>query len=158
MLIKDLMHKRAITCQEQDSLDQVGLLMWNEDCGAIPVLDDDGKIKGMITDRDIAMAAVLKHRPLWDIPAHELIAGKSIHCCLPEDDIHDVLKLMAEYRIRRMPVVDAQKRMMGMVATKDLMEHIQSKGGHGKADDLSPEETVSALQQICKPNALKVAA
>lgn len=158
MMIKDLMHEGAITCHRQDSLESIGALMWNEDCGAVPVLDDEGKVVGMVTDRDIAMAAVLKHRPLWEISAGELVEGKHLYSCSPEDDVHSVLRNMGTHRIRRMPVVDADQRIQGIVATKDLVEHIRASASKAKGDEVSADEAIGILQEICKPNSLRVAA
>ncbi len=158
MLIKDLMHQGAITCKSQDSLEQIGSLMWNEDCGAIPVLDDSERVIGMITDRDIAMAAVLKHRPLWEINAGELVGDKQLFACSPEDDVHTVLRSMGTHRVRRMPVLDAERHIQGIVATKDLVEHIHAQAGRAKGEEISPDEAITILQEICKPNALRVAA
>jgi len=158
MLIKDLMHQGAITCHSQDSLEQIGSLMWNEDCGAIPVLDENDRAIGMITDRDIAMAAVLKHSPLWEITAGELVAGKQLFSCSPEDDVHTVLKNMGTHRVRRMPVLDGEQHIHGIVATKDLVEHIQAQAGRTRGEEISADEAITILQEICKPNALRVAA
>ena len=158
MFVKDIMHKGAFTCHPRDNLEQVAVTMWNEDCGAVPVVDDQSVVTGMITDRDIAMASALKHQPLWDISVSEVIHDRPVFTCNADEDIHAALKLMAEHRIRRIPVIDGAHHLLGMISTKDLVEHIGLGSARGKAADLSAIDAVTLLQAVCTPNALTVAA
>lgn len=139
------------------SLDQVASEMWNDDLGIVPIIDQEQKLLGVVTDRDIAMAATLKHKPLWEISAGELIAGQSCHFCKPGDDVHHVLGIMGSARIRRVPVVDENYYVAGMVGLKDLAEHIQTVPS-GKKAELSAQEVLGAFRQTCQPNQLQVSA
>lgn len=70
--------------------------MWNDDVGIVPVVDSENRLSGVITDRDIAMVAVLKHRPVCEISAREMISGHSCHSCHAEDDVHEALRVMKD--------------------------------------------------------------
>ena len=148
MRVKSLMHPSAYSCLPGDSLDTVAATMWNEDCGAMPVVDEEQRPIGILTDRDIAMSAMLKHRPLWDISVRELVAGKSVVTCHKQDDAKQALKLMAEHQIRRLPVVNDDGRLIGIIATRDLVAHT----GPRADGELSFDQTVKAFQSICRPN------
>ncbi|WP_097460008.1 CBS domain-containing protein [Mangrovitalea sediminis] len=158
MLVKDVMHKGAFTCQAGDSLEGVASTMWNEDCGAVQVVDDQQVVIGIITDRDIAMAAALKHQPLWEIFVADVLHDRPVYTCNAEDDIHKALKLMADHRIRRIPVVDGEGHSAGMISTKDLIDHINTRGAHNKAEALVASEVIALMHAVCTPNALTVAA
>ncbi|MBW7469895.1 CBS domain-containing protein [Marinobacter sp. M216] len=158
MSIKNIMHKNILCCDMESSLEQVATEMWNDDLGIVPVIDREKKLVGVITDRDIAIAAALKHKPLWDIAASELVEGKTCHFCHPEDDIHDVLKMMSEAQIRRVPIVNEQREVVGMVGVKDIAEHTARTGKAMGTDEFSSEEFLGTVRQICRPNLPQAAA
>jgi CBS domain-containing protein len=155
MLVKDIMNKSVRTCSPANTLDEIATQMWNEDIGAMPVVDQNRKLAGIITDRDIAMAATLKHKPLWEISAAEMIDGKSCHYCHPNDEVHQALNLMGSSRIRRVPIVDDSMHLTGMIGLKDVVEHTSSQAGPRKQTTISAEELLSTYQKICKPNLLQ---
>lgn len=160
MYVKDIMHKDIKSCNVNADLDAVAGLMWNEDCGIVPLVDDDNSLQGVITDRDIAMAATLKHRPLWEIRANELLEGKTCQACHIDDNLQDVLEQMGQHQLHRMPVVDSENHIIGMIGIKDIVEH--TKAGKAKAArnarSLSPSEVTSTLQKICRTNGQMIAA
>lgn len=158
MLAKDVMHKGVFTCHPHDNLEQVAVTMWNEDCGAMLITDDKQSVTGIITDRDIAMASALKHKPLWDIPVADVVQNRPVYTCHQGDDIQSILKQMAEHRVRRLPVIDDAGHPIGMIATKDLVDHVGQKGARGKTDDLTASDAVTLMHAVCMPNALTVAA
>lgn len=157
MNIRDVMHQPVKCCDSSASLDQVASEMWNDDLGIVPIVDQEHRLLGVVTDRDIAMAATLKHKPLWEIEAGELIAGKPCHFCKPGDDVHHALEVMGSARIRRVPVVDDDQYVTGMVGLKDLAEHIQTAPS-GKQAELSAQELLETFRQTCKPYQLQVSA
>lgn len=158
MSIKNIMHKNVRCCDTASSLEQVATEMWNDDLGIVPVIDGGNKLVGVITDRDIAIAAALKHRPLWEITASELVEGKVCHFCHPEDDIHDVLKTMSESQIRRVPIVNDRQEVVGMVGVKDIADHTARTGKAMGKDEFSSEEFLGTVRQICRPNLPQAAA
>lgn len=158
MLAKDVMHKGVLTCRLHDNLEQVAVTMWNEDCGALLITDDQQSVIGIITDRDIAMASALKHKPLWDIPVADVVQNRPVYTCHQGDDIQHIVKQMAEHRVRRMPVIDEAGHPIGVIATKDLVDHIDQRVARGKPGDLTANDAVTLMHAVCMPNALTVAA
>lgn len=158
MKIKDVMNKNVKCCSADSTLEQIAGTMWNDDVGVVPIVDSDQKLTGIVTDRDIAMAATLKHRPLWEISAKEMVAGKTCKVCHPEDDVHEALQLMNSHRIRRVPVVDQSFHLAGIVGLKDIAMHAIAQAGPKRASQLSAEEFVDTFRHISKPNELNAIA
>jgi len=92
--------------------------MWEGDCGAVPVLEGD-QVIAMLTDRDICMAAYTRDRPLSHLDARVAMSQRLVSC-RPGDDIERVQRRMREHQVRRLPVVDEQRRLLGVVSLKDL--------------------------------------
>lgn len=158
MQLKDIMAKNVKCCSADDTLEQVAGIMWNDDVGIVPVVDPENRLSGVITDRDIAMAATLKHRPIWEISARDMIGGHSCHSCSSEDDVHEALRVMDEYRVRRVPVVDAQSHVVGIVGLKDLANHAVTQKGPRQSSQLTPEEFTDTFRHISRPNELEATA
>lgn len=119
MKVAELLHRDIITCTDRDSLERVAQSMWEADIGCLPVLGDDGRVVGMITDRDVAIAAFFQGCPLRSIAVSSVMA-KEIVTCREADDIRDVARSMRERQIRRVPVVDDGGKLVGMLALSDL--------------------------------------
>ena len=119
MSVERLMTTPAITCHVNDGLDVAARLMWDHDCGALPVVHDDGTIAGMITDRDICMAALTRGEPLASVLVNSAMASR-VFCVGPDQHISDAENLMAEAKVHRLPVVDADRRPIGVISLTDL--------------------------------------
>jgi CBS domain-containing protein len=133
MKVQELMSVPAVTCREGDSLDLAALMMCERDCGAIPVVDETDAIIGMITDRDICMAAHHTGRPLKDITVAEITSG-IIFSVDSSDTVRRAEEIMSEHQGRRLPVVDARDRIVGMLSLNDIaragqLESAQSTRG-----------------------------
>lgn len=157
MLVKSVMHQGAKVCSIDSDLETIAATMWNEDSGAIPLVADNDRVVGLITDRDIAMAAALKHRPLWEISARELVEGKTCHFCHEDEDIHSVLKTMGSLQIRRMPVVNREQQIVGMISLKDLIDHTVSGHSEKTKDVLTSDEVLAMSRLICETRWLQSA-
>ncbi|TKB71970.1 MAG: CBS domain-containing protein, partial [Nitrospira sp.] len=120
MKIKELMTSPVQTCEPGTNLAAAASMMWDSDCGALPVVDRDGTVVGMITDRDICMAVVTKRRLASDITVWETTTGK-VHSCTADDDAKDALLLMKRERVRRLPVVAQNGLLQGVVAMNDFV-------------------------------------
>jgi CBS domain-containing protein len=119
MRVHDLMTTPAVTCHVNDTLQAAATAMWNSDCGAIVVVNDEGKATGIITDRDICMAAYTQGRPLGAILVHTAMAHQLI-AVPPDHKVADAERLMADHQIRRLPVVNAEGVPIGMLSLNDL--------------------------------------
>jgi CBS domain-containing protein len=119
MNISEIMTRAVRTCRLDDSVNVAAQLMWDNDCGAIPVVDDAGKVVAVITDRDICMAAYTQGRPLDEIPVQSA-ASRSVATVRADDSLHRAEQVMSAAHVRRVPVVDADGRPVGILSITDL--------------------------------------
>jgi CBS domain-containing protein len=121
--------------------------MWEKDCGCLPVVDEDGELVGMITDRDICMAAYTKGISLHDASVAAVMSHPVIACRV-EDNVGQVEQLMKTHRIRRIPVVDALDGLVGMVSVGDLARAAEA---HGLRGAVTAPGIARTLASICEP-------
>ena len=145
MRARELMSYPPVTCHVNDSLAEAAHLMWEHDCGALAVINDEGKLTSMITDRDICMAAYTQGKPLEDMLVNSAMA-KGVVTAAPDDSVDDVERLMAEHQLRRIPIVDAEHRPLGLVSLANLaLESIRP------ASHLKQGRVVHTLASIDRP-------
>lgn len=147
MIARDLMSAPPQTCQPDTDLAAVTHLMWSRDCGFVPVVGADGHVVGVITDRDICVAASTRRLLPERIAASEVMSS-SVHACLPGDTLDDVLATMKRFQIRRMPVIDAGGRIQGVLSMNDIARAVGRKGAP------SASTVVSTMAGICAPRAV----
>ena len=117
MKVSEVMTRDVQTIQPDQPVQQAASFMLSADAGSIPVTDGD-RLIGMITDRDIAVRGVAQgHGP--DTPVRELMSNDII-CARIDDDCDEVANKMSEAQVRRLPVVDEQERLCGIVSLGDL--------------------------------------
>ena len=137
-----------LQCRGDADLASVAKIMWDSDCGAVPVVNDERKVVGMITDRDICIAAATRSTAPENIRAREVISGP-VHKCFSEDGVSIVLRTMKEGRVRRLPVLDRQERLVGIVSINDLVARAdRAPGGNVPGD-----EFLATLKSICRHGA-----
>ena len=112
MKVQDLMTSDVRTCRPETNLAEAGRDMWEGDCGALPVVNDEGRVIGMITDRDICIALATRGRSADRITVREVAQGPA-HMCLATDDTASALQMMKTHKVRRLPVVDAEGHIRG---------------------------------------------
>jgi len=142
MNAREAIRRPVPTCTPLSSLDDVGRLMYESDQGAITVVDGDGKLVGLLTDRELAMAMAAKNRGAGQIMARELLGGEVVRC-LAEDTIAEAYQKMKTQRIRSLPVVDAEGKSVGVLSLEDLA-HASTQGG------ITHEQIVSILEVLGK--------
>ena len=152
MTLKDLMSRDVRVVQLGDRLDAAARVLWDRDCGAVPVVDGNGAVVGMLTDRDICMAAFTQGLTLAEIPVTVAMARK-VHTARPDDDLATALAAMAAQQVHRLPVVDARGVCIGVVSSSDL---VRQAAAHPHA--LSPDGVVQALAAIAAPRGQQAAA
>jgi CBS domain-containing protein len=116
-------------------LSQAAELMESEDVGALPVLDGE-HLAGMITDRDIVVRAVAKGKDPRGMPVRE-IATKDVVTVGPEDSLSEALRLMASHQVRRLPVVDQDNRLVGVLAQADVALESKEKAVGELVEEIS---------------------
>jgi CBS domain-containing protein len=147
MKVKDVMTSGAKACAPQASLAAAAALMWENDCGTLPVITDGGHVVGMITDRDICFGATTKNRAPSEVSVSEVITGQ-LYACAPDDDVREALGTMRRERVRRLPVVGEDGALCGVVSMNDVVLRAEKKSG-GKTPELSYEDVVETYKAIC---------
>jgi len=107
-----------ICCEPDDSIDRAARLMLVHDCGVIPVCDDK-ELVGVITDRDIACRVVANGKPTNDLPVSEVMT-RTVFTVHDDEDVQDAIDLMESKQVRRLPVLDQEEKVVGIVAPSDL--------------------------------------
>jgi len=144
MKIWKLMSKNVYTCRGVDSLARAAQLMWNHDIGALPVVDEHGRVIGMLTDRDALMASYTRGEPLHAIPVANTMASHPFTCSA-NDELASVEAEMSRRQIRRVPVVDDNGHPVGIVSVGDLARAAKQR------NDVTPSEVASTLAAVCAP-------
>ncbi|MFY9608109.1 MAG: CBS domain-containing protein [Blastocatellia bacterium] len=155
MKVQDVMNENVKSCQPNTSLAEATGMMWDYDCGVLPVVADGGETVGVITDRDIAMAVGTRHLPAWAIPVGDVMS-KALYSVSPSDDIHTALKLMRKDKVRRLPVINTEGALEGILSLNDIALHAEHPNGK-KAPGLNYEDVVSTLKAVCEHRHSKVA-
>jgi len=142
MKIKQLMTKTVYSINNNQSLSDAAQLMWDHDCGWLPVLDENSKVLAAITDRDIAMAAFLNGKCLSDIPVSKA-QSQNLIACGPEDDIKAVEEIMRSNQVRRIPIVDKNASLAGIISLNDIALAYQA--GNKGVDPRVLSETLAGI-------------
>jgi CBS domain-containing protein len=118
------------------SIREVAKIMAEIDAGALPVGEND-RLVGMITDRDIAIRAVAKKLGP-DTPVREVMSKDKVLYCYEEDDIEDTAGNMADQQVRRLPVLNRDKRLVGIISLGDISKGTEEKAGKAEAGITRP--------------------
>jgi len=144
MNVSDVMMSDVESCHSNSSLEDIAISMWNNDCGSVPIVDEHNKLIGMITDRDIAMGAALKHKPLWEVTASEVTGSQSVFTCDANDDIHTALEIMRQNKIRRLPIVNEAGELKGILSIGDVIGATE----RGNRSSLPYQDTMKTLKSV----------
>jgi CBS domain-containing protein len=148
MKVKDVMTRNVKSCRPEGSLDQAAILMWDNDCGVLPVVDSESRVMGMITDRDIAIAASTKGRLPTQINVGEVMSG-NVYACAEDEDIKSALHTMRREKVRRLPVINYDGKLAGILSLNDIVLRA-GEARTGWAPEISHEEVVSTFKAICE--------
>ena len=143
--IESVMRRPVITCRPEDSLHTAAGLMWDHDCGALPVVDENDKVIAMITDRDICMAAYTQGLPLSGMQVRSAMSNE-LHACHPDDAVAEAERCMGEKQVRRLPIVDLEGRVQGILTINDLAR--ETARGSDRAAAQQPQEVLRTLRKV----------
>jgi CBS domain-containing protein len=118
MQVHDAMTPEARIIDPNAHISDAARLMREENVGALPVGEND-RLIGMVTDRDIAMRAVAEERPTGNTSVRDVMSER-IYYCYEDDDLDQAASIMAEHQIHRLPVLNRDKRLVGMLALADI--------------------------------------
>lgn len=146
MKISEIMTSEVITCQRGTNLAEAATRLWDNDCGVLPVVDDDGKVVGLISDRDICIAVITKNKLASEIAVGEVISGNAVFSCAADEDINQALRAMRQHQVRRLPVTGADETLEGILSINDVVLAAENEQGQG----VSFEDAMMTLKAICK--------
>jgi CBS domain-containing protein len=144
MKVHEVMTNDVKACFPDTNLSAAAAIMWQNDCGILPVVINGGNAVGVITDRDIAIAVGTRGRAPQEIRVDEVIHGPVI-ACTPDDDVHSALKTMRKDKVRRLPVLSDEGVLKGILSLNDIVIHAQ-KGNK----ELDYDDVVSTFKAICE--------
>jgi len=125
MRVKDVMVETPAYCTKDANLGAAVEILWTRNCGFLPVVDRQMKLSGVITDRDICIALGTRNRLPGEITVGEVCSTK-VYSCKADDDIHAALTLMSSQKIRRLPVVDPEGKLLAILSMDDVILHARS--------------------------------
>ncbi len=140
MKCKDVMSKNIKWLHPEHTIEDAVEIMKEQNCGVVPVVNEDMELEGIVTDRDIALFTVLQHRQPETTKLGEFMT-KDIISCLDEEDLEDLIKRMREYQVRRIPIVDEENKLIGMVSLGDIAVKVPQE----------EHEVFEALERISEP-------
>ena len=138
----EVMTKNPVCCLPDDMVAKVAQLMQSEDIGSIPVIENEQtqKLVGIVTDRDLALKIVAKGHDAKSTKV-EAVMTRNVVTCHAEDDLQKALDAMAEHQLRRIPVVDNDNKILGIIAQADVATRVNQ-----------PEKTAELVKQISQAN------
>jgi CBS domain-containing protein len=151
MRISQIMSRNVETCSLDDNLDAAAGKMWNRDIGCLPVTGIDGRVVGMITDRDISMCSYTQGKRLSEIPV-AVAMSREVFSCRQDDSLIQAEETMRSRQIRRLPVLDSNDTIVGMISLNDLARESEREVGR-KGREVSAQEVSTTLAAVCEPRA-----
>ena len=142
MKIKDIMTREPAICSRGTNLAAAAKLMLDADCGILPVVDDESKLVGVVTDRDMYIALATRNRLASQVTVGE-VARTTVFTCAPDDDVESALQTMRQHRVRRLPVAGFGGAVVGIVSMNDIVL------AAGARKPVRNEAVVETMQAIC---------
>ena len=120
MKVKDVMKTDVGFCSTEDNLMKAAEVMRHRDCGVVPIVDADGHVVGMLTDRDLCLAVVARNRKASDVKTEELLHGEAI-VCAADDKLEDALRKMRKNQVKRLAAISAGGELVGILSVTDIL-------------------------------------
>lgn len=141
MKVREIMTAEPRTCTPETTLAAAANLMWEDDCGILPVVDE-GELVGVVTDRDMYVALATRNERASQLRVGA-VATRSVWTCAPEDDVHEALTRMKEHSVRRLPVVGFGNTVLGILSMNDVTRSADPNG------PVRYEDVVDVLKAVC---------
>ncbi len=119
MQVQDIMNKDVCFCNPGTNAAAAAEIMWRRNCGTLPIVEDGGRVVGIVTDRDLFIALGTSNRRAAEVPVGEIM-HKDLALCNPGTDVRVALKTMAQRQLRRLPVVDQAGALRGILSLSDI--------------------------------------
>jgi len=143
MKCKEIMTKDPVCCLPDDEVQKAAKLMKDEDVGVIPIIEDEDTrtLLGIVTDRDLALRVVAEGRDIASTRIKDVMTTGAVSC-RPDDDLQKALDAMEENQVRRIPVVDNNRKIVGIIAQADVATRLGE-----------PKRTAAVVEEISKSQA-----
>ena len=151
MQVKEIMSADVAACRPDTNLAEVGKIMWDHDCGFVPVIDASGRLCGVVTDRDICIATATRGRAPQKMSAAQAMHAAPIQTAKATDTIETALATMKQTQVRRLPVLTDAGTLAGIVSMNDIALASSRQGGPDAAEiviDTSRAEADACTQAI----------
>lgn len=148
MLVEQLMTREVEACRPDSTLAEAADVMWRRDCGVVPVTDEESRVVGIITDRDICIALATRGQTAHEVYAADIMS-KTVHTCTAADDLDEAIAIMRRERVRRLPVLDGQEHLVGILSIRDVI--LNAKRG-GSKRHVSRGDAFRTMRAICRPH------
>jgi CBS domain-containing protein len=139
----EVMTKNPVCCLPDDTVAKAAQLMQRDNIGSIPIIEDEQnqKLAGIVTDRDLAIKVIAKGLDAKSTKV-EAVMTRQVVTCRAEDDLQKALDAMAQHQLRRIPIVDNDNRIVGIIAQADVATRVNQ-----------PEKTAEMVKEISQSNA-----
>jgi CBS domain-containing protein len=150
MKVEQLMTGTPAFCRLFTNLGEAVELMLSYNCGILPVVDADERVIGVITDRDVCIALGTRNKLAGEITVGEVTTQRAV-CCKPDDDVRTALAIMAETRVRRLPVVDDDAKLVGVLSMDDIVMRTRSVT-RPVSPEVSADDVLRILNSVYRPD------
>jgi CBS domain-containing protein len=135
--VREVMTARPRSVTPQTPVSEVAQLMESDDVGSIPVVEGE-RLVGIVTDRDIVVRAIAKGKDPRGMPAAE-VSSRELVTIDADDDLSEALKLMSQYQVRRLPVIEEDERLVGVISQADVALHAKEKDAGEMLEEISQQ-------------------
>lgn len=149
MKVEQCFTSEVFTCRPETDLEWAARSMWEHDCGCLPVVGERGEVVGMLTDRDVCMGAFTQGRTLRELSAGSVMS-KAVFACAPDDSLEHAVRVMSDHQVHRLPVLDADGRLLGILSLNDVVRGIVALPDARARTSLTAV-FVEGLAAICEP-------
>jgi CBS domain-containing protein len=144
MRVNDLMQREPRVVTPGTTLARAGRLMAEAGCGFLPVVGEEEEVVGVLTDRDVCLAVTSRNRLPAEIEVRQVMSGEA-WTCQADEELGEALHVMAGRRVRRLPVIDRETRLVGILSLDDVL----AEGRFGEPGQPTFGELVATLRAIC---------
>lgn len=151
MRVEEIMTRDVATCRPEQTGHDAARIMWERDCGCVPIIDADGDLVGVVTDRDLCMAAYTRRAPLHEIRLETVMAA-DVQTCRPSDTVREAEGRMSEAQVRRLPIVGGVGQVVGILSLSDIVRAKEASAAERVIERLWGD-LLQTLAAIVRPRA-----
>ena len=148
MKVEQLMARSVRACRPDDTLNTAAEIMWENDCGCVPVVDVGNHVVGMVTDRDVCMAAYIQGRRLNEMRVSSAMS-REVFSCKFDDAIAAAEEVLRVHAVRRLPVVDESGVLVGILSMNDIACEAERERRQKGKRQITSDEVAMTLGAVC---------